>query len=409
MIRWIILAVLVVAVSATVPLVVSNLPAEVSGPVPASRTEEPAGPPPRVVVEGEPTHNFGMMSEQDEGIRTWLVRNDGEGPLRLRFIEKPCTCTGVKIGEDGASMVEGQEFVVEPGDQTEIALTWETREKIGEFSTFARFATNDYELNPTFTFTIEGIVTPGVVVAPSRLDFGARPSDEETIISTMVFSPTMPELAITGGPTTSRPELIVPEIRPLTEEELQAYNEERTAQSLGHVHDHAEEEADHEHEEPEVLKVTAGYLLSLTLKPGMPLGRFADAVTLKTDHPRKPLLEIPVSGQIVGPISLMPERVYMPGVSSAQGRASNVTLNVRNHDRTNFSVRIPEALKGVVEVSVDPEPSAAEQDGFRQYRMEVRVPKGARSGKFSGTVVLETDHPQAVEIKLPVELLIRGN
>jgi hypothetical protein len=306
-------------------------------------------------------------------------------------------------------MVEGQEFVVDPGDQAEIALTWETRDKIGEFSTFARFATNDYERNPTFTCTIEGIVTPAVVVAPPRLDFGATPSDEETTISTMVFSPTMPELTISGGPTTSRPELLVPEVRPLTEQELQTYNEQRTAMNPGHLHGHGGGEADHGHEDPEVPQLTAGYMLSLTLKPGMPLGRFADAVTLKTDHPLRPELEIPVSGQIVGPISMMPERVYMPGVSSSQGRASNVTLNVRNHDRTSFSVRIPEALEGIIEVSVDPEPSAAEDGRFRQYRVEVRVPRGARSGKFSGTVVLETDHPQAEEVKLPIELLIRGN
>lgn len=406
MVRWIILAVLVVAVSATVPLAVSYLPADVSGPVPASRPEESEGPPPKVLVEGEPTFNFGMMSEQDEGVETWLVRNEGEGPLRLRFIEKPCTCTGVQIGEDRASMVEGDEFVVDPGDETEIALTWETRQKIGEFSTFARFATNDYERNPSFTLTIEGTVTPSVVVTPPRLDFPATPSDQESSLSTMVFSPTMPELAITGGPTTSRPMALVPELRPLTDEELQKYNEERTAQALGPAHVHAGGDSDHEHET--VPQLTAGYILTVTLKPGMPLGRFADVVSLRTDHPLKPELEIPISGQIVGPISAMPERVYLPGVLSSRGRTANVTLNVRNQDRTKFTIRVPESLKEVLEVSVAPDPIASEADLYRQYRMELRVPKGAKAGQFRGTVVLQTDHPQAEELKVPVDLLIRG-
>ncbi|QDV33481.1 DUF1573 domain-containing protein [Tautonia plasticadhaerens] len=406
MVRWIILAVLVVAVSATVPLAVSYLPADVSGPVPASRTEESEGPPPEVVVEGEPTFNFGIMSEQDEGVETWVVRNQGEGPLRLRFVEKPCTCTGVKIGEDRASMVEGEEFVVDPGDQVEIALTWETRQKIGEFSTFARFATNDYERNPTFTLTIEGTVTPSVVVNPPRLDFPATPSDEEISLSTMVFSPTMPELAITGEPKTSRPGSLVPEIRPLTDEELQKFNEERTSQSFGPSHAHVEGEPAHDHET--IPQLSAGYLLTVTLKPGMPLGRFADAVGLKTDHPLKPALEIPVSGQIVGPISAMPERVYMPGITSSRGRSTNVTLNVRNHDQTAFTVRIPESLREVLETSIDPEPTASERDLYRQYRMEVRVPKGAKPGQYRGTIVLQTDHPQAEEIKIPVDVLIRG-
>ncbi|RUL87694.1 DUF1573 domain-containing protein [Tautonia sociabilis] len=407
MVRWIILAVLVVLVAATVPLAVSYLPADVGSPVPSARLEEEAGPPPKAVVEGDDTFDFGLMSEEDEGERTWVIRNEGEGPLRLRFAEKPCTCTGVRIGPDQKSMVEGEEFVIEPGERAEISLVWETRQKIGAFSTFARFSTNDYEFNPSLTLNIKGLVTPSVVVDPNRLDLGTVPSDEEVSTDAVLFSPSTETLAITKGPSTSRPDTVVATIRPLSDEELRAFNEER-APMLINPPSQVSGGPPIGGDRKETPELRNGYLLTLTVKPGLPLGRFTDEVSLTTDHPIKPEVRIPVSGQVVGPIATMPERVYMPGVPSSRGRSTSVTVNVRNHDRTSFTIQLPEALQEVLEASIDPEPISPEGAEFRQYRLDLRVPKGARPGVHRGTVVLKTDHPQAEEVKIPVEVLIRG-
>ncbi|WP_169976761.1 DUF1573 domain-containing protein [Tautonia rosea] len=407
MIRWIILAVLIVVAAAAIPLAVSYLPADVAGPVPSSRFDEETGPPPQLVFDGEPTHDFGLMSEQDRGDRAWTLRNEGEGTLQLRFIEKPCTCTGVTYGEDKQSLTEGQTLEIEPGEQVDLAVAWETRDKIGEFSTYARFATNDYEHHPTLSFMVKGVITPAVVVDPPRLDFPAAPSDQESSLSAIVFSPTYPELSIESNPTSSRPGVVVPEVRPLTDEELEIFNQARLESVLGHSHGPGGPPPGHDHEE-ELPKVTAGYVVTVTLKPGLPLGRFSDLITLMTDHPIRPMVELPIGGQIVGPIAAMPERLYLPGVDRKQGRTVTVMLNVRNHERTTFTVRVPDALQGIVEGTVEPVSEVNASDQFRQYRLQVTIPQGARPGIHKGVLLLETDHPQAEEVKVPVEVLVRG-
>ena len=209
MVRWIVLAVLIVVVAAVVPLAVNSLPADVGGPVSAPRSDQDDGPPPVVSIERDLTHDFGMMSEQDEGLTSWTVRNEGEGPLRMRFIEKPCTCTGVRLAEDGTPMDQGEEFNIPPGESADVFLTWETRDKIGDYSTFARFATNDTEHNPTVTLTIKGVVAPAIVINPASIDFPAAASDEEVSVDTFLYSPSDPELSIVNEPKTSRPERIV--------------------------------------------------------------------------------------------------------------------------------------------------------------------------------------------------------
>ena len=381
MVRWIALAVLVVVVAAVVPLAVNSLPADVGGSVPGPPPQADDGPPPVVAIERDLTHDFGMMSAQDEGMTSWSVRNEGEGPLRMRFIEKPCTCTGVRLAEDGTPMEQGEEFNIPPGEAADVFLTWETRDKIGDYSTFARFATNDLEHNPTVTMTIKGIVSPAIVVNPASIEFPAAASDEEVSADTFLYSPSDPELAIVNEPTTSRPDRIVAEIRPLSEDEVEAIGVET---------------------------MTAGYRVTVTLKPGLPLGKFGDTVVLKTNHPTRPEVEIPLSGLIVGPISAMPERVFMPGVPSTEGRSTYVTLNVRDQEQTAFDPRIPESLRDVLEVAIEPAEGGDAGASFHQYRMELRVPKGAKPGPYRGTVLLKTDHPKAEELKIPVDLLIRG-
>ena len=88
--------------------------------------------------------------------------------------------------------------------------------------------------------------------------------------------------------TTSRPEFLVARPEPLTPEECKQ------------------------------LKVKAGYRVDVEMKPGMPLGRFHEELVIETDHPLKPEVKMSITGSIIGPISVIPERLRMPSVSSAR-------------------------------------------------------------------------------------------
>lgn len=128
----------------------------------------------------------------------------------------------------------------------------------------------------------------------------------------------------------------------------------------------------------------------------MPLGRFQDELVIETDHPLKPDVKMAITGNAVGPISVIPDRVRMPSVSSSQGASRDVTLLVRGGTPTKFEVvRHPEKLN----VKIGPDDTTTLKG---RYKMTVTVPPGTSAGPVDGEIVLKTDHPRAAEMKIPV-------
>ena len=72
-------------------------------------------------------------------------------------------------------------------------------------------------------------------------------------------------------------------------------------------------------EEAKPLKVDKGYIVTVTVKPGMPVGDFHEELVIQTDHPKQPEIKITVGGNTFGPISVTPERVRMIDVVEPQG------------------------------------------------------------------------------------------
>lgn len=388
MTRWIIFSALVIGVATAATIAVQYMPDGAADPIPAARAVVETGPPPKLVVTEPAVFEFGTMSEQVERTKIWNVRNEGQGPLRLTLIEKSCTCTDVRFGEDGKKLDTDVETTIPPGETRELYFTWKPKAGSSQeaesnaFSSNVRFATNDFEGQPTIAFGVEGKVVASVVVLPQALAVDEVANDEAKTFSIAVFSPSMPELKFTEPPATSRPDFLVTEVKPMTPQmlaDLAAAN----------------------------MKTETGYQVTIEIKPGMPLGRFADNLVIKTDHPAVPRIDIPISGKIIGPISALPAGVFLPGVSSKMGAEQVLTLTVRGHDSTRFEVQTPPELDGIVRAAV--EPASENADGnLRQYKLVVKVPPGARSGKFSGSITLKTDHPAAAEVKIPVQAFIQA-
>jgi hypothetical protein len=58
-------------------------------------------------------------------------------------------------------------------------------------------------------------------------------------------------------------------------------------------------------------------------------------------------------------------------------------------------------------VTIDPitQPEGAKGS---MYKFVVKVKPGAESGRILDEIVLKTDHPDAIELKIPVDVLITG-
>ena len=111
------------------------------------------------------------------------------------------------------------------------------------------------------------------------------------------------------------------------------------------------------------------------------------------------------TGKVVGPITLTPDRVEMTDVSTKAGETKVLTMWVRGPKVTKFTIdKKPKELEIAI-VALD----GAGTDKASKYEVRIKVPAGMASGRnISDEIILKTDHPQAGELKIPVEVLVHG-
>lgn len=376
MVRWILLAVVVVVLTTTATIVVQSVslePSPISGgpKFPAATAVGKDGPRPRAVVDGELTYKFGSKALHTKFERDWTIRNEGDADLVLTLEAPPCSCT-VAGFMDANRQVKGAK-TVPPKGETTVHLTWETLAN-GHYHKPATLLTNDPE-TPKITFAADGEVSPAVMTYPplenQTISLSDISSEQETREETFaVYSQDRPELKVTDL-ATSLPAYISLSQQPLSEEACKKMN------------------------------IKAGVEIKLTIKRGMQLGTFLEELVLKTDHPNQPEIRLSVTGDVVGPISVVPSRLRLAGVTSSAGGKAELVLLVQNHRETKFQVREkPESYT----VTVEPADPAGKPG---KYRLKVTVPPGVPRGTVDTQIVLETDHPYAKELKIPVQGFIR--
>lgn len=384
MTRWILLTVGVVAVTVGVSLGIQYLPAGVTTEETIPGPAVPTGPVGAATVDGEQTHDFGMMSQEAMGSHEWKIRNTGEGDLDLRVGSSSCSCTIANIAKGGSK-------ILKPGEETEIRLGWSTKKNNGHFSQYSEILTSDPK-NPKIRFTIEGEVRPALMSMPltpsthgfEGIYFAAASNDQPHELAIAVVSPTSAAFKIVKANIGdgSRFDVVV---RPLDPARLDSIRGPATEKLLA--------------------TVQGGYELTITLKPSSTLGDIQDELMIETDHPDQPLLRLPVGGRIVGPISFAPSICRFTALNR-NGAFRDVTVLVHNQDETEFQVTAPEGLEASVIPSEQRSKAADGSTRLRTYKLRLSVPAGGSAGVIQGDVVLKTNHPHAGEVRLPVSITV---
>lgn len=369
MLRWILLIVAIVGLSAAIPLFLAYMPIESTGktlPVPVE--EVPKGDPGKVFVEEARTYNIGNLSTFSEGSREFVVKNVGKGPLKLMAGATTCFCTVANFENKEKSIT------LEPGESTPIKVTWNTKEKTGKFDQRVTIQTSD-PAQPELDFRISGMIYPPIVLVPEHgiLDFASVPNDQVAPGRLALTSFDRPETQITEV-VSARPGAVTAEIVPLTDEEKTQ------------------------------LKFESGYSINLSLQPAPVLGAFTEEATIKTDHPKMPEVKILLQGKRIGAVSVSPDSIRLD-VNSSKGGQMGLVLLVREQAETQFEVvEKPEEL----DVSIEPASSANESSKVKQYRVTVSVPAGTPPGVTKGRLVIKTDHPKVGSIVIPVSMVVLG-
>ena len=274
MTRWILLAVLVVAITMAGTILVEYFPTGSSSPgdLPYPAAANPDGPHPLAVVDGDTTLHFGLAAQQAKIEKDWVIRNEGKADLVLTKGPPACSCT-VADFENGKDTI-----TLKPGQQTTHHLTFHTNEIDGVYRKSATVDTND-PAHPVLEFAAEGMVRPSVVLYPPEptinfLDISNDRDDHRAGVA--LYSPDRPDIKITD--IISSTDRIVVSHEPMAEEDCKE------------------------------LKIQQGHRIEIHLSSAMPLGAFREEVIVKTDHPKRPEVRLTVTGRMVGPISSSPER-----------------------------------------------------------------------------------------------------
>ncbi len=373
MTRWVVLAVLVVGLATGAALLVPSLPTVPVGGSPQYPDVGP-GPKGKAVLDSEPRFDFGTMAQQQTGEHTWVLKNEGDGNLLLTA-NAVCSCTTSDLPKP-----EEAPRILKPGESQPIKLTWHTRDFkdawTRELTIYTRNDANREELK----ITISGNIQPALLVFPAErsLHFPSIPSDQATNGKIGISSPDRPDLKITSVRST-RPESVSGEVMLMTPDEMK---------SAG-------------------LEKGNAYKIVVDVKPSADLGVFSEEITVSTDHPLEPQMKIAVTGKRVGPVSVMPDMVRMSQVSSSDGAEQTLMITVRNAPDTKFEVvSTPENVEAKV---IPTDVKVGSTANVRQYRMTVTVPPGTPPGLIGGTITLKSDHPNARQVKVPVEITVKSD
>jgi hypothetical protein len=341
----------------------------------AALQDMPPGTPAPEVVLDEEEHDFGVMMLDDHREHTFVVRNVGKAPLRLRPRGTSCRCTVSGIERDQ----------VPAGESTRITLRWTADGKTGPYRQTAAFQTNDPKRR-RIVLTVVGHVTAPVKVVPPQLVLPNISASEPTTATVRVFGYVPEPLAI---------QLMSPPEQP------DADRFDIAVEPLA---------GDQMREEP---YARSGFAVRITVKPGLPQGPFQQTIQLRTNMHSHPMLAIPIQGVVASDLSIVgrgwraEDGVLVLGTVSNQMETTRRLVVVARgpyRQQVNFKAveKVPPWL--VVEIG---EPTPIADGAAVQTSLTIKIPKDAPSVNHLGSeyggyghILLETNHPKAPSLRI---------
>lgn len=439
-IRAVVIVVLLVLTSGSLAVYFRQQSVEIANQTPKKTDDSDIPVPPKsgpfgkFVVVGEPSYNFGVMELTQKGEHAFKVRNDGQAPLKMVALarDQTCSCTLGSLDKDG----------LQPGEETNVKLSWTIKFPSKVFQHSAKIRTDDPD-NPVTTFFVRGFVGSRLVVKPSEeVSVGLISEKEPTERKMFLFSEVVEAFEITKFET-SNP-LIEVTATPMTADELKLATQDPKAEEARVMAEKMEAESrknapqagppesptpapEHSHDDlsGKAPDYKCGYELKVVLKPGFPIGKLRESILIHTNVPSGSDADAPVS---------QPLRVFITGSRSGPVQIRSGTNGIVWSPEESvlrlgrFPAREGKKAKLVVfvkKVEQDLEITDAKLDppllkyefhkdelfkgtGMSRYEIILEVPAtgvplSLGGGDRSGSVILQTNHPDAKTIKFDLE------
>jgi hypothetical protein len=166
-------------------------------------------------------------------------------------------------------------------------------------------------------------------------------------------------------------------------------------------------------------KARDGVKITLTTKPGLPVGRFDQSLTLHTNLKDDEVIHVPVLGRLVGDITvhgtsgwLSEQDVLLLGqVKSSEGRKAHLNIVARGENAGDLKFEVgsvePTELKATLGT-----PQKL-KDTLLHVPLEIEVPPGTRpmvrldtSQGEAAKILIKTTHPEMKELVVYVRFAV---
>jgi len=135
--------------------------------------------------------------------------------------------------------------------------------------------------------------------------------------------------------------------------------------------------------------------VDVIVKPGLPVGRIRENVTIKSNRESTPEISVGVYGEILGDISFTPQRVHFGYFPKGQEPERTVNLDIIPENLT-FKITEVQDTSGVVKTAVE-----TVEDG-RHYKINLKVVPEFDQRRLSGKLLVKTDFPGQEIIEIPL-------
>ncbi|MFN3193616.1 MAG: DUF1573 domain-containing protein [Aureliella sp.] len=343
------------------------------------------GKPKLEIVDG-PEFDFGTMMHGTEMSHDFVFKNVGDGPLVLDMGESSCKCT---VGELDQS-------IIQPGDQTNVTLTWKAQALVPEFGQNATIITNDVDALEV-KLSVFGNITRSVSSVPDRIQLGTLADDQEVNKSVFVFS-YLDEMQVLEDSF---------EWTDAATRKLVKFEVSRVTVEEAGIREH--------------MNAKHAYRVDVGWGPGLPIGQLSGRIQYRTIQPEESgTLEIPVSGSVAGILQLQGGRSFdssqslldLGNVDSNEGAEMSLFLFVQGKERDKIQ---PEIVSVTPDESLQVELLGPRKTSSRDiYTLKFTVPKGApeayypaRSAGSKGMVKIKTTGAVEREMKINLRLMVK--
>jgi hypothetical protein len=302
---------------------------------------------PKAEVTGK-VYDFGAVLNAVPVAHVFKIHNAGTGTLVIGGVQTSCGCTAAKPTKSQ----------LPPGEDSDIAVTFDTRYDKGPATRTITVYTNDPAAK-SIVLTIKGDVKVQVEATPAQVAFGDVKHGTDQTRQVLLN-----DLVAGTDPAKALPEFKVQSI----------------TNASPHIKVASARRTDGK----------AGGALTVTLLSTMPIGAFDD--TIKVTTSRAPV-DITVFGNVQGDITVKPTQVSFGVVPHRQGTLRYVRL-------VNAGAR-PMKVTAVTSSNVSVSATAEPVEAGKEYKITLELRPNTPDGALRGQVAITTDDPQQQTLSLP--------